>query len=544
MSQLSGAQATSSVGIATLMEAIRLEQAGHYAEAATRCQAVLAINPRHPDALHLSGVIAMRQGRVAEAAETLRRVVKIAPKLAEAHVNLAYVYGLQSQWRQRADALRAALALLPGRGDIMFDIGKCHEDLGRWQDAADWYTRALGSGANPVLGRVNLGLCLMRLGRLTEAETHFDAALAREPANPLALANLAILRDLQGDLDAVVPLLDLGIAANPQYVDLHYHRALALLARGRLAEGWEEHLWRFQRSPVKTQHAAFPLPYWQGEPLADRCLLVWTEQGPGDEILLGTMIPDVLAQARHCILVCTSRLVPLFRRAFPTATVTAFEDAAEALKAAPAPDLQASLSHLGQWLRPSLAQFPTGASYLKADLARAEALRARYTARAGGKRLIGISWRSRNEDAATEKSTSLRDWASLLRTPGVQFVSLQYGPSDELKAEIKKAGKDAGIDIIHDPEVDPLRDMDAFAAQVAAMDAVVSVSNTTVHVAAALGKPVSILVPASYGRIWYWFLDRADSPWYPTARLYRQGRGQPWTEVIAAAADDLGVSAS
>src|SRR5262249_46244448 len=130
MSQVSPAQA-SVVGVATLVEAIRLEKEGRYNEATTRCQAVLKLNPRHPDALHLLGVIAMRQSRLADAEDVLRKTLKIAPELAEAHINLAHVYALQEKWRERIAALKAALVLLPGRHDLITSIGKCHESLGR-----------------------------------------------------------------------------------------------------------------------------------------------------------------------------------------------------------------------------------------------------------------------------------------------------------------------------------------------------------------------------------------------------------------------------
>ena len=525
---------SNSAVLAVLIEAMRLEKEGRYEDSLARCQAFLKLSPRHPDAMHLLGVLAMHQGRLDEAADTLRKTVKLSPKLADAYINLAHVYSLQQRWRERADTLKAALTLLPGHPQILSDIGKCYEYLSRWSEAADFYQKALAAGADPVGTWVNLSAVLLRIGRYDETEAAIASALARDPGNAMAHVNRAVLRDLQGDLDAALPAIDAAIAAHPDHVDAHYHRALALLARGRFKEGWEEFDWRFKRPAGQTHHASYPLPYWQGESLAGRSLLIWTEQGPGDEILLGTMIPDVIGQADHGVIACTPRLIPLFARAFPTASVVSLGAADAAMAITPRPDVQASLSHLGRYLRPSFESFPTQAGYLKADSARAAALRERYLSRAAGKRLVGISWRSAAVLASGEKSTELRDWHKLLKQPNVQFVSLQYG---DVKSEVARAAKDSGIDIIHDSSIDPLKDLDAFTAQVAAMDDVISVSNTTVHVAGGLGKPVSVLVPASYGRIWYWFLDRTDSPWYPSLRLFRQGRGQPWSEVVDAVVD-------
>ena len=132
--------------------------------------------------------------------------------------------------------------------------------------------------------------------------------------------------------------------------------------------------------------------------------------------------------------------------------------------------------------------------------------------------------------AEDQKSIALANWAPILNLPGITFVSVQYGE----RVQDAKAH-----DIIVDKSINPLKDIDGFAAQVAAMDHVVSVSNTTVHVSGGLGIPTSTMIPASYGRIWYWFLDRSDSPWYPAMQLYRQSKSDGWQPTLNAVAGDL-----
>ena len=163
-------------------------------------------------------------------------------------------------------------------------------------------------------------------------------------------------------------------------------------------------------------------------------------------------------------------------------------------------------------------------------------MRAAYTANDPDKTIIGIAWHSANPTAAAQKSTSLLEWGPLLQTPGAIFVSLQYGNH---AAEVRAAEAAFGCRIVTDKTVDSLKDIDAFAAQVAAMDHVVSVSNTTVHVAGGLGVPTSVLLPKAFGKIWYWFLERSDSPWYPSLTLHRQTRAGAWNDIIAAAARTL-----
>lgn len=156
--------------------------------------------------------------------------------------------------------------------------------------------------------------------------------------------------------------------------------------------------------------------------------------------------------------------------------------------------------------------------------------RQQLEARAAGRPLVGLSWRSRNADYGAPKSLELMDLLPLLR-PDIFWVDLQYGDTSADRA----AAAAAGAEVWRDPHVDPLRDMDAAAAQTAALDLVITTSNTTAHLAGALGVPVWLLLPApGYGLLWYWFLDRTDSPFYPSARCFRQSRAGDWTGVIKA----------
>jgi hypothetical protein len=239
------------------------------------------------------------------------------------------------------------------------------------------------------------------------------------------------------------------------------------------------------------------------------------------------------------VLLCSPRMAPLFARSFPDVFVLAAGQQPHDPAAVQGLEFQASVGDLGAALRPSFDAFPPRKMLLKADAAQTGALRQRYQAAAPGNLLAGISWRSKNEEIETAKSIPLREWAPILTTPGVTFVNLQYGES---AGELADARRETGVSVLTDPEVDPLVDLDAFAAQTAAMDIVISSSNTTVHMAGTLGRPTLALVPSNHGRLWYWFLERSDSPWYPSVRLFRQDQGLGWQPGMAAVADHLAKS--
>jgi hypothetical protein len=160
---------------------------------------------------------------------------------------------------------------------------------------------------------------------------------------------------------------------------------------------------------------------------------------------------------------------------------------------------------------------------------------------AGGRRIVGLSWRSKNESIGRAKSADLKEWGPVLQTAGVWFINLQYGDVTEDLAEAKKC---LGVDVFNDPEIDSSGDLDDFFAQVAALDLVISTSNTTVHVAGSLNVPTWLLLPRGGAALWYWFLKRSDSPWYPSVRIYRQAGPRTvdvawWVDPVMRAGADL-----
>jgi ADP-heptose:LPS heptosyltransferase len=257
--------------------------------------------------------------------------------------------------------------------------------------------------------------------------------------------------------------------------------------------------------------------------------LIWCDQGVGDAILHSTMLADLRPIAGAVRIETDPRLVPLFVRSFPWAEAVA--SGAEGERDADV-DFQVSAGSLGRFLRPTRQSFPPAAPFLRAAPAAVAALRARYREAAGGRPLVGLSWRS---SASRFKNAPLAEWGPILATGG-HFVSLQYG---ETAADIEAASAVTGIRVAVDPSVDPLLDLDAFAAQVAAMDLVVTTSNTTAHVAGALGIPCWVMVPKGRGALWYWFDDADRSPWYGSVRLFHQEGMFDWAATIRRVGDAL-----
>jgi len=480
-------------------------------------------------ALNNSGVALHGATRLEEALSCFDRAIALDPAYAMAHCNRAAVLLDMRRPEAALRACEAALALNPRYAAAHYNRGNALRNLDRPAAAIESYDRALALRPDLAMAHNNRGTVLRDLDRPAEALASLDAALALDPAYARAHYNRGSVLEDQGRSAEAVASYDRAIALRPDYADAHASRATTLLAAGRLAEGWEDHEWRWRGTLRSTPPRPFRHALWDGRPVERGAVLLWGEQGVGDVILHAGLIPEALARMRRGILECDRRLVGLLGRSFPGLEVVPARDPPDGRTAAADIAWQSPLGSLPRWFRRGVADFPARRAYLLADRTRAESLRARYRAGSGGL-CVGIAWRSRNLSIGRAKTTALSDWAPILRTPGVTFVNLQYG---DCAAELAETAAALGVTVRHDETIDPLADLDGFAAQVAAMDLVISVSNTTVHVAGALGKPAWVLLPGGRGLLWYWFRDREDSPWYPSLRLFRQPAAGDWAPVVA-----------
>jgi tetratricopeptide (TPR) repeat protein len=491
--------------------------------------------PKHPIARYNLAKAQRENGKFTESAASYREAVKLAPNNHDAFNNLGSVLNDLGKFDEAVTVLHQALKLRPDWSEALYNLGLALKGAKQPLESRAALERAIALKPNFPEALSTLGNLLKDQGLLDEAISLYQQALSFSPGYADAVGNLGLAYKASGNIDEALPLLRHAVMLDPNEHDLRNNLGLVLLSRGELAEGWVEyeHRWQSRNRPISRP---FSQTRWAGEDLAGKKLLLWGEQGVGDELLYAQQIPDLLAKGAEIILETDKRLVPLFARSFPEITVLAKQDPPG--KITKSADFQSPLGSLGVWLRNDFAAFANNRPYLKANAELTAALREKYLA-GDTVRLVGISWRSKNERTANFKSSPLLDWAPLLRQPGIRFVNLQYGDCAADLAEIKAK---LGIEIINDLSIDPLADMDGFASQVAALDQIISVSNTTVHVAGALGRPVWTLLSKGQGLLWYWFEEREDSPWYPSMRFFRQRKESDWSELLARVAGEAAQS--
>lgn len=381
--------------------------------------------------------------------------------------------------------------------------------------------------------RVLLGLVEQKAHEPLQALEHYAAALAMRPSD-------AEVHDLSGSayqelgrLEEAIAEYDRALELRPDYASALLHRGLARLLLGEFAGGWDG----YEARKLSAESSVPPrrFPEWNGSPLGGRTLLVRREQGLGDEIMFASMLPELVRAAGRCIVECEPRLQKLFSRSFPQATVfPALPDRSLPPRiAGMAVDAECAAGSLARHLRPSAERFPKDPGYLKADAGRVAYWRARLAEKGSGL-AVGISWTGGvRKTRQAVRSLPLLDWLPLLRVPHARFVSLQYTP--DATGEVAALREAHGIAVDHWPEA--IEDYDETAALVCALDLVVSVCTSVVHLGGALGRPVWVLAP--YSPEWRYGFTGPTMPWYSSVRVYRQPAYGAWTPVIEEVLGDL-----
>ena len=367
----------------------------------------------------------------------------------------------------------------------------------------------------------NRGNALLDLNRLNEALASFDAALARIPNYAAALVNRGnALRSLHRAEEALASF-ERAIAIEPELAEAHWNKGLLCLSLGDFEAGWRGYEWRWRRDNAPSRE--FAQPQWRGEDLHGKTILLHAEQGFGDTIQFLRYVPMVAGLGAKIILELPDSLVPLLDTIDGVVAIVSRD------QAHPPFDLHCPLLSLAVTFGTTLATIPAPLPNLRAPAERIEKWRARLPRNEAHR--IGIVWSGKpthNNDH--NRSIALARLAPLLSMPGFKFISLQ---SEIRDADLPLLAKLPALLRLEEE----IADFADTAAVIAELDLVIAVDTAVAHLAGSLGKPVWILLP--YVLDWRWMLDREDSPWYPSARLFRQTVIGDWDSVIARLGQEL-----
>lgn len=475
----------------------------------------IALRPNYPAALLNRAQLLQRLGRAREALASFDLALALAPGNADTfNMRGNAHYALRSFAAALADYDRAAM-LRDDAAPIHNNRGNALRELGRHDEALVAFDRAIALKPDYAEAHNNRGNAQLELNRLVEAVADYDRALALKPDFADALVNRGSALHHLGRDDEAIASLDRAIALNPELAEAHWNKSLTCLSLGDFARGWPDYEWRWKRdSELKPR--GFTQPQWRGEDLHGKSILLHAEQGYGDIIQFIRYLPMVVAKGGKVVLEIPDDLKPLIGRIDGVTAVVR--------RGAPLPpfDVHCPLMSLPLAFGTTLATIPAPVPYLHAPAEHVRQWQARLADHKPPR--VGLVWSGKpTHKNDRNRSIPLTLLAPLLQQPGVTFISLQKDYREADRAAL------AAAPLLHLDHA--LADFADTAAAIAALDLVIAVDTAVAHLTGALGKPLWLLLPAIGD--WRWLKDRADSPWYPSARLFRQPRIGDWPGALA-----------
>jgi tetratricopeptide (TPR) repeat protein len=469
------------------------------------------------------GTALHQAGKLRDAIAIYRRLLARAPLFAEAWRSLGEALRLTGQLPDAVEACRQAAILRPDMAAAHHELGRVLYQLGNVDQAIASYRSALQHGDAPEYHN-NLGAALQASGDVAGAAAEYRRAIALRPDYAQAHNNLgSALKNLE-QFDEAAAALNRAMEIKPDYAAAHWNLGLLRLLRGDWAGGWPEYEWRWKVTELNPPRVISAKPRWDGGDLHGKRILLYTEQGFGDAMQFIRYVPQVVQRGGKVILCCQPELLPLLK------TVEGIDQAVVMGQEVSEFDAHFPLMSLPMLFGTTPQNVPASVPYLRPDPEKVQAWSRKLEGETRMK--IGLVWEGLSthwHDRARSMTPEIL--APLARARPARFISLQ-------KKRPGRAQSSGAPEM--DDWTDELADFSDTAALTANLDLVISVDTAVAHLAGALGKPTWVLLPRVPD--WRWMLQRSDSPWYPTVRLFRQktiGDWQAPIEEIASALPSL-----
>ena len=518
--------------------ALKYHREGKYQPAESIYRQILKDDPSNVQILNYLGNVYQDQQKYDEALDCYKSAIQSNPSYAGSYYHLGIVSEARGHLEQARQYYEQGIQYDPAFTGSYNNLGNVYRKLDRTDEAIPYFQKAIEVHPSFWGSYYNLGEVYQSRVLDAEAMACYQKVLQLNPHHIGSMNNLAIILLERKQIKESLSYCQKAINVIPDYAEPHLTKALIMLLTENFEEGWKEYEWRWKTRDAEPWRRAFAQPVWNGLPLKGKALFVYAEQGVGDEIMFASCIPDVISDSETCIVECDRRLVPLFSRSFPKARVLEKRGDADLVsgdqQALPFFDLVIAIGSLPLYFRRNLTCFPDRRFYLVPDQKKVDEWNEKMNSLPDGLR-VGLSWKGgKDPRERTIRSIDLELWKEILHLKGITFINLQYGSSEE---EIAELSESLHVNIYNWKDADPLQYLDNFAAQIAALDLVISVDNATVHMAGALGVPVWTLLP--YSPNWRWMLDRKDTPWYPTMKLFRQPAFGDWDTVMTKVSEEL-----
>lgn len=477
-----------------------LRKTGRPDEAWVYLKKALEIKPDNVNTLNSLGITLQDLGDFDAAESKLRQALSLNPKNPQILSNLAGVLHKQDRYVESIVLLKQVIELKPDYQPAWANLSAAYTMTYEYQQAKDCALKAIQLNPGSASAWTNLGKLYYELGEFKESDNCFQKSLSIEPHNP----------------------------------DATWNKSFTSLISGNLEQGWRE----YQAGLVTGDrtHHLIEAPLWRGEDLSEKSIIILAEQGLGDELMFASCLDDLKRCSNNIFYECDKRLLPLFQRSFPDIHFIArntLECDQKNTVDKKRYDFYLPAGSLPLHFRNNIDHFPNKNHFLISDDNKIDYWRSQY-AKLGKGLKVGISWRGGKRVDPAKRSIALNRWLPILQTKNCVFIDIQYGDTQDERSILEA---EHGIIVHRFEQCNPLQDQDEFAAQLVALDLIISVSNATVHIAGALGQTTWGLIP--YVPSWRWGFMKKKSPWYNNLTLYRQPEHGDWQGMITAVADKL-----
>jgi tetratricopeptide (TPR) repeat protein len=505
---------------------IILEALGRFDEAINAYQKVVSLKPDYAEAYHNMAVAFQSQGHYASAVERCKQAVMLKPDYAQAYNTMAFSLEKQHLYDEAIENYKHALFLEPDFVEAYNHLGVVLNEKGRYAEAIANFTNAIKRDPDYAEVYSNMGIALKEQEEFSEAIACYEMALQLDPNFSEAYYNLGnSLRD-QGRCVEAIESFRKAISLKPDYAQAHWNLSLALLLSGNYTEGWKGYKWRRNAElKVLTDYHSTGKPRWDGSSFKSRRLLVHYEQGLGDNIQFVRYLPMIKARGGTVIFETLKPLIGLLR---------GFEGVDELVEYVPNRklpleyDVYTSLLDMPFIFETTVDTIPSQVPYIYADPSKAQCWRGKVS---GPGLKVGIVWAGSPEHGNDRyRSCSLKRFAPLGKIEGVRLYGLQKGPGARQMDEFAEMISVTNIS-------ENFNDFTDTAAAIDNLDLVISVDTSVLHLSGAMGQSTWALLP--FAPEWRWMLNRPDSPWYPTMKLFRQSNWNDWDSVFRSVTEEL-----
>ncbi|MBN4051803.1 tetratricopeptide repeat protein [Parvibaculum lavamentivorans] len=501
---------------------------GHFDSAIASLEKALELNPDYVDALMTLAGTLRDAGKLDAAIDAYEDLIDMSPEHSKAYYNLGNTLMADGQHDEAIIAYKEAARLDPDYPAAQINLAGAFHANDQLDEAIEAADKALASDPSSRSAKVNRGNILKSLTRLDKAEKQYRDLITEDPKDADAHDLLGTVLQGQARFDEAITSYRTAIGLNPANALYLGDLSTSLLATGELVEGWKLYEARFGETEGYVHHRKIGKAVWRGEPLTGKTLLVWREQGVGDDIrfasCLGDLLTRAVAEGGRVIIETDPRLITLYARSFPTAIIRAAGEMAEDETI----DFDIATGSLPSLFRKSVSDFPNLNAYLKPKQTQVGIFRDEIDALGAGLK-IGIAWRSQNMASSRRRFyTELSEWQALFAQKNIQLVNLQYGNAT---AEIEDVNTRLNANIHVVGGLDLMNDLDGAAALTSAMDIVISAGTSVGDMAGALGVPTYM-----YGAHQHPMCLGTDNfPWYPSVTWI----GHRWNEPLQQSVDKI-----